>query len=173
MCYGRAMRRTGALLVGLLLAACGGEKGGGGGWLKAKRTEVSGTVGGVAFTLQVPEGMGKTPAPSGMEAWGGPDEEPEFTISVTGEAITSVDSAVAATAMPDTPEPILKQAEVPGGFLVTRSNQPGDLINVRLFRRSGSKTIQCLGQFRSSGKPDDVAAVQAALEEVCMTLAPT
>jgi len=166
--------RTGALalVAVLLLAACGGEKGGDRGWLKAKRTEVSGTVAGVAFTLQVPEGMGKSSAPSGMEAWGGPNEEPKFTISVTAEAIASVDSAVAATAMPDTPEPILKQAEVPGGFLVTRSNQPGDLINVHLFRRSGSKTMKCLGQFRSSGKPDDVAVVQAALEEICLTLAP-
>ena len=165
------MMRTGALVAVLLLAACGGEKGSDRGWLKGKRTEVSGTVGGVAFTLQVPEGMGKTSAPSGGEAWGGPNEEPEFTIHIRNEAITSVDAAVAATQMPDTPEPILKKAEVPGGFLVTRSNQPGDLISVSLFRPSGSKMIECLGQFRSSGKPDDVAAVQAALEEVCLSMA--
>jgi hypothetical protein len=167
------MRRTGALVAVLLVVACGGEKAGDRGWLKSGRTEVSGTVGGVSFALQVPQGFAKSTAgPSGMEAWSNAGDEVTFTISASDEAIASVDAAVAATAMPDTPEPILKQSEVPDGFLVTRTNQPGDLINVRVFRRAGGKMLECLGQNRTSGKPDEVAAVQAGLEEVCLSMKP-
>lgn len=43
---------------------------------------------------------------------------------------------------------------------------------VRVFRRAGGKMLECLGQNRTSGKPDDVAAVQAGLEGVCLSMKP-
>jgi hypothetical protein len=155
----------------MLVVAC---KSGGGdsGWIEAKRTEVSGTVEGVAFTLQIPEGFVPDSAlPSGSVGWKDKADTTGFSVSVADAPITSVEAAVAAGSLPDDHSTIEKQTAIADGFVVRRTSGKGVAFS-DVFKTHPGGTIQCHAGATAPGAKDiaDMPALLSAMEAVCASL---
>ena len=168
--YDVAMRAMAATIV--LIAACKGGGGGGGEWIAAKRTEVSGTVGGVAFTLQIPEGfVPDTGGPTGrVVGWENQADTVGFHVSAAERPVTSVEAAVEAGTLPQDHRTVEKQAAIADGFVVWRSSGKGVAL-ANVYKNHPGGTLHCGGGATSGAEDfEDIRGVMAALEAVCSTL---
>jgi len=133
----------------------------------------TGTVGGVAFALDLPAKMKLDVDDADRKEWLADKDdyfsEPSVSVAVDAIPPGDLDGAV-DDMMVGKEDVIVRRDAIDGGFIVTYHSKNKGLIKTRVWRRVRDKTLTCsAGQAKTGGVPsfDDT---RAWLETLCLSL---
>lgn len=165
--------RTALLLLGVL-AACGGG-GSGDDWSKRPVKPISATVDGIAFTIEVPEGMRQRAKADELELdfhVDGYAKTPNLRIRAGGFAESVEKYAETQQAV----ETWLRKEATPDGYIASHENSSykgkEDYI-VYAYKKVGDKVLTCSARVTPWSKGDKVKDKVPLVEKMCLSIKPT
>ena len=159
--------------LAIALAACGGSKDGGADWSARPLETVTGKVGVLAYTIQLPHGL----APEAHETEGitigyeaSPRDVTAPSVMIGYEALPpkSVEDAVADT-MPGPDDEIVRKDKLDDLYIVTTRAHSHKHWKVNVFRLSGQRGVDCMAQ-QASNRGELGESSRALLEKICLSL---
>ncbi len=161
------------LILALAAAACG--KGGGDDWTKRLVKPVTGTAGGIAFTIDLPEGMRQKPDGDDVKfdfLVGEYAKTPSFTIGSAAFAKTLEDYVKFESKVDNW---LRKDALPEGGYVVSYENHnykgKEDYL-VYVYRPVGDKALTCSARVTPWTKGASVKDKVPLVEKACLSLKP-
>jgi hypothetical protein len=165
---------TKEVLALLVVVACG-KPGGGNDWSAKPLNPVSGTAHGVAFKIQLPDGLqpdklGTSELGPAWEAASG-DRFSSPSITVLFESIPAKTPDELAAEMTDGGKAeVARKEAVTGGLAVTVQSAKHGMVRARVLKFVGDKALECTAsQANNDGLPS-FDATKSWLEKICMSL---